>query len=59
MSRFPLSISKKIANDLVANDISFVTTVPCKQLDANLKHTFMCNKPAAILTDASFRGGYR
>jgi sulfopyruvate decarboxylase subunit alpha len=27
-----LSISKKIVDDLVANDISFVTTVPCKQL---------------------------
>jgi len=28
----PLSISKKIVDDLVANDVSFVTTVPCKQL---------------------------
>jgi len=122
-----LSISKKIVDDLVANDVSFVTTVPCKQLagvidevenrkeifhipsnkedegmglcagafmggkrpaiimqntakallnqmniptyhfhkesdadelDAILKYTFMCNKPVAILTDASFWGGY-
>ena len=27
-----MSISKKIVDDFVANDISFVTTVPCKQL---------------------------
>ena len=27
-----MSISKKIDDDLVANDVSFVTTVPCKQL---------------------------
>lgn len=27
-----MSIDKKITDDLVANDISFVTTVPCKQL---------------------------
>ena len=29
-----------------------------KELDAILKHTFMCNKPVAILTDASFWNGY-
>ena len=27
-----MSLNKKITDDLVANDISFVTTVPCKQL---------------------------
>ena len=27
-----MSIDKRIVDDLVANDISFVTTVPCKQL---------------------------
>jgi len=27
-----VSISRKIVDDLVANDVSFVTTVPCKQL---------------------------
>lgn len=27
-----MDISKKIVDDLVANDVSFVTTVPCKQL---------------------------
>ena len=27
-----MNIDKKICDDLVANDISFVTTVPCKQL---------------------------
>ncbi|SHH48454.1 hypothetical protein SAMN05444003_3325, partial [Cognatiyoonia sediminum] len=26
-----MNIDKKITDDLVANDISFVTTVPCKQ----------------------------
>ena len=28
------------------------------EFDAILKHTFMCNKPVAILTDASFWQGY-
>ena len=28
------------------------------ELDRILKYTFMCNKPVAILTDASFWGGY-
>ena len=28
------------------------------ELDAILKYTFMCNKPVAILTDATFWGGY-
>ena len=27
-----MSISKKIVDDFVANDVSFITTVPCKQL---------------------------
>lgn len=30
--RTTVSISKKLVDDLVANDVSFVTTVPCKQL---------------------------
>lgn len=29
-----------------------------EEFDAILKHTFMCNKPVAILTDASFWKGY-
>ncbi|WP_371169604.1 sulfopyruvate decarboxylase subunit alpha [Aliiroseovarius sp. 2305UL8-7] len=29
-----------------------------EELDSILKYTFMCNKPVAILTDASFWGGY-
>ena len=29
-----------------------------EELDAILKYTFMCNKPVAILTDASFWNGY-
>ncbi len=28
------------------------------ELDAILKHCFMCNKPVAILTDATFWKGY-
>ncbi|MBX2837683.1 MAG: sulfopyruvate decarboxylase subunit alpha [Gammaproteobacteria bacterium] len=28
------------------------------EFDAILKHTFMCNKPVAVLTDASFWQGY-
>ncbi|RYH00982.1 sulfopyruvate decarboxylase subunit alpha [Salipiger sp. IMCC34102] len=28
------------------------------ELDPILKYTFMCNKPVAILTDATFWGGY-
>ena len=27
-----MSVSEKIVSDLVANDIQFATTVPCKQL---------------------------
>ncbi|HMB74902.1 MAG TPA: thiamine pyrophosphate-binding protein [Kiloniellaceae bacterium] len=29
-----------------------------EELDAILKHCFMCNKPVAVLTDASFWKGY-
>ena len=29
-----------------------------EELDDILKYTFMCNKPVAILTDATFWGGY-
>ena len=29
-----------------------------EELDKILKHTFMCNKPVAILTDATFWSGY-
>ncbi len=29
-----------------------------QEFDEILKYTFMCNKPVAILTDASFWGGY-
>ncbi|MBT6895153.1 MAG: sulfopyruvate decarboxylase subunit alpha, partial [Rhodobacterales bacterium] len=29
-----------------------------EEFDAILKYTYMCNKPVAILTDASFWGGY-
>ena len=29
-----------------------------EELDAILKYTYMCNKPVAILTDATFWKGY-
>jgi sulfopyruvate decarboxylase subunit alpha len=29
-----------------------------EEFDEILKYTFMCNKPVAILTDATFWGGY-
>ena len=29
-----------------------------EEFDSILKYTFMCNKPVAILTDASFWSGY-
>ncbi len=32
-----MNIDKRITDDLVANDISFVTTVPCKQLAGVIK----------------------
>ncbi len=36
----------------------FHKTADADEFDAILKYTFMCNKPVAILTDASFWGGY-
>ena len=36
----------------------FHRTADADELDAILKYTFMCNKPVAILTDATFWGGY-
>ena len=27
-----MDVSEKIVSDFVANDVSFITTVPCKQL---------------------------
>ena len=36
----------------------FHKTADAAEFDTILKYTFMCNKPVAILTDASFWGGY-
>jgi|TARA_B110000046_G_C13020771_1_gene411041 sulfopyruvate decarboxylase subunit alpha len=36
----------------------FHKTEDADELDDILKYTFMCNKPVAILTDATFWGGY-
>ena len=37
-----MSISKKIVEDLVQNDVSFVTTVPCKQLAGVIDEVESC-----------------
>ena len=37
-----MSIDKKIVADLVANDVSFVTTVPCKQLAGVIDEVESC-----------------
>ncbi len=36
----------------------FHTQADAAELDTILKYSFMCNKPVAVLTDASFWGGY-
>ncbi|MEM8554806.1 MAG: thiamine pyrophosphate-binding protein [Pseudomonadota bacterium] len=64
-----MSIDKKIADDLVANDVSFVTTVPCKQLagviseleNRNDLHHVPCNKEdeGMGLCAGAFMGGKR
>ena len=38
-----MSISKKIVEDLVQNDVSFVTTVPCKQLAGVIDEVESCD----------------
>ncbi len=50
--------TKALLNQLHIPTYHFHKESDVAELDAILKYTFMCNKPVAILTDASFWGGY-
>lgn len=50
--------TKAILNQLNIPTYHFHKRSDAEELDAILKYTFMCNKPVAILTDATFWGGY-
>ncbi len=50
--------TKALLNQLHIPTYHFHKQEDANELDAILKYTFMCNKPVAILTDASFWGGY-
>ena len=50
--------TKAILSQLHIPTYHFHKASDVEELDAILKYTFMCNKPVAILTDASFWGGY-
>ena len=50
--------TKALLNQLHIPTYHFHKESDAAELDTILKYTFMCNKPVAILTDASFWGGY-
>ena len=50
--------TKALLNQLHIPTYHFHKQADVAEFDAILKHTFMCNKPVAILTDASFWQGY-
>ncbi|WP_300062593.1 sulfopyruvate decarboxylase subunit alpha [uncultured Roseobacter sp.] len=50
--------TKALLNQLLIPTFHFHTEADAEELPEILKYTFMCNKPVAILTDASFWGGY-
>lgn len=50
--------TKALLNQLNIPNYHFHTQDDVEELDTILKYAFMCNKPVAILTDASFWGGY-
>jgi len=50
--------TKALLNQLHIPTYHFHNQEDAKELDAILKYTFMSNKPVAILTDATFWGGY-
>lgn len=50
--------TKALLNQLCIPTYHFHRCEDAEELDAILKYTFMCNKPVAILTDATFWGGY-
>lgn len=50
--------TKALLAQLLIPTYHFHRQADADELDKILKYTFMCNKPVAILTDASFWGGY-
>ena len=50
--------TKALLNQLSIPHYHFHHQSDADELDAILKYSFMCNKPVAILTDATFWGGY-
>jgi sulfopyruvate decarboxylase subunit alpha len=50
--------TKALLNQLHIPTYHFHQQADADELDAILKYTFMCNKPVAILTDATFWKGY-
>ena len=50
--------TKALLNQLSIPTYHFHREADVEELDEILKYTFMCNKPVAILTDATFWGGY-
>ncbi|MCV6591846.1 MAG: sulfopyruvate decarboxylase subunit alpha [Silicimonas sp.] len=50
--------TKALLSQLNIPTYHFHREADAEEFDTILKYTFMCNKPVAILTDASFWGGY-
>lgn len=50
--------TKALLDQLHIPTYHFHTPADVDELDSILKYTFMCSKPVAVLTDASFWGGY-
>lgn len=50
--------TKALLNQLHIPTYHFHQEEDASEFDAILKHTYMCNKPVAILTDATFWKGY-
>ncbi|MCV3273828.1 sulfopyruvate decarboxylase subunit alpha [Roseobacter sinensis] len=50
--------TKALLNQLLIPTFHFHKEADAEELPEILSYTFMCNKPVAILTDASFWGGY-
>lgn len=50
--------TKALLNQINIPTYHFHKTEDVEEMDEILKYTFMCNKPVAILTDATFWGGY-
>ena len=50
--------TKALLNQLHIPTYHFHKEEDVNELDSILKHSFMCNKPVAILTDATFWKGY-